>query len=351
MSYVIKVPCSSANIGPGFDVLGLALSIYLELHVTTQNAPADAPLNCTISYEGEGADEVTLVPDANLITRVALYVLRCHDHHAFPEPVHVHVKNPIPLGRGLGSSGAAVTAGVMLGNEVGKLGLSKARMLDYCLMIERHPDNVAAALYGGFVGTYLNELRPEDLAWKEIPLSEVLPAPAGGLDTGRRPPEPPMNIGHYKQFPWSKKIKAITIIPDFELMTAKAREVLPEKYTRADVVYNLQRAALLPTVLNSDPLDPDTIYLAMQDKVHQPYRKTLIPGLTEILNFMTPSTQPGLLGICLSGAGPTILALATHNFDEIAKRIIAEFEKNQIQCRWELLEPAENGAVVENKKI
>ncbi|KAI5289411.1 Trihydroxynaphthalene reductase [Ascosphaera aggregata] len=351
MSYVIKVPCSSANIGPGFDVLGLALSIHLELHVTTKDVAAGAPLNCSITYEGEGADEVTLVPDENLITRVALYVLRCHDHHDFPEPIHVHVKNPIPLGRGLGSSGAAVTAGVILGNEVGQLGLSKARMLDYCLMIERHPDNVAAALYGGFVGTYLNELRPEDLAWKEIPLSEVLPAPAGGLDTGRRPPEPPMNIGHYKQFPWSKKIKAITIIPDFELMTAKAREVLPEKYSKADVVYNLQRAALLPTMLNSDPLDPDTIYLAMQDKVHQPYRKTLIPGLTEILNFMTPSTQPGLLGICLSGAGPTILALATHNFDKIAERIIAEFHKNGINCRWELLEPAENGAVVEYGNI
>lgn len=99
-------------------------------------------MNCTITYEGEGADEVTLVPDENLITRVALYVLRCHDHHAFPVPVHVHVKNPIPLGRGLGSSGAAVTAGVMLGNEVGKLGLSKARMLDYCLMIGQYSSNL-----------------------------------------------------------------------------------------------------------------------------------------------------------------------------------------------------------------
>jgi homoserine kinase len=102
--------------------------------------------------------------------------------------------------------------------------------------LERHPDNVAAALYGGFVGTYLNELRPEDLAWKEIPLSEVLPAPAGGIDTGIKPPEPPLGIGHYKKFPWSKEIKAIAIIPEFEVLTAKAREVLPEVYTRADVV-------------------------------------------------------------------------------------------------------------------
>ncbi|OJD27965.1 homoserine kinase [Blastomyces percursus] len=351
MSFTIKVPCSSANIGPGFDVIGLALSIYLELHVTTISISASKiPLNCAITYEGENAEEVSLDPEVNLITRVALYVLRCHDQRAFPVETHVHIKNPIPLGRGLGSSGAAVTAGVMLGNEIGGLKMNKARMLDYCLMIERHPDNVAAALYGGFVGTYLNELKPEDLAWKEIPLSEVLPAPAGGIDTGVKPPEPPVGIGHYKKFAWSPQIKAITIIPSFELPTAKAREVLPEVYTRADVIYNLQRATLLPSALSQSPLDPDMIYLAMQDKVHQPYRKHLVPGLTEILSSMTPTTQPGLLGICLSGAGPTILALATTNFTQIADRIVSQFKQYGIECRWEVLEPAEDGAVVERKK-
>ncbi|EGD93969.1 homoserine kinase [Trichophyton tonsurans CBS 112818] len=349
-SFTIKVPCSSANIGPGFDVIGLALSIFLELHVTVK-APSSSSssslrLNCGITYEGENPDEVSLDPEVNLITRVALYVLRCHNHHAFPVECHVHIKNPIPLGRGLGSSGAAVTAGVVLGNEVGKLGLDKARMLDYCLMIERHPDNVAAALYGGFVGTYLNELKPEDLAWKEIPLSEVLPAPAGGVDTGIKPPEPPVGIGHYKKFPWAKEIKAIAIIPEFELPTAKAREVLPQTYLRADVIYNLQRATLLPSALGQSPLDPDMIYLAMQDKVHQPYRKHLVPGLTEILSSMNPTTQPGLLGICLSGAGPTILALATENFTEIAERIIEKFEANNVRCNWKVLEPADDGATV-----
>ncbi|KAL2362030.1 hypothetical protein RJZ56_005080 [Blastomyces dermatitidis] len=351
MSFTIKVPCSSANIGPGFDVIGLALSIHLELHVTTTNiSSSKIPLNCAITYEGENAEEVSLDPEVNLITRVALYVLRCHDQRAFPVETHVHIKNPIPLGRGLGSSGAAVTAGVMLGNEIGGLKMNKARMLDYCLMIERHPDNVAAALYGGFVGTYLNELKPEDLAWKEIPLSEVLPAPAGGIDTGVKPPEPPIGIGHYKKFAWSPQIKAITIIPSFELPTAKARGVLPEVYSRADVIYNLQRATLLPSVLSQSPLDPDMIYLAMQDKVHQPYRKHLVPGLTEILSSMTPATQPGLLGICLSGAGPTILALATTNFTQIADRIVSQFKQHGIECRWEVLEPAEDGAVVERKK-
>ena len=88
------------------------------------------------------------------------------------------------------------------------------------------------------------------------------------------------------------------------------------------------------------------IFLAMQDKVHQPYRQTLIPGLTQILQSMTPKTQPGLLGICLSGAGPTILALATENFKEIADRIIAQFNSQKISCQWKVLEPAEDGTTV-----
>jgi homoserine kinase len=89
------------------------------------------------------------------------------------------------------------------------------------------------------------------------------------------------------------------------------------------------------------------IYLAMQDKVHQPYRQTLIPGLTEILRSMTPNTQPGLLGICLSGAGPTILALATERFSEIAELISARFASQNISCKWKLLEPAHDGAIVQ----
>ncbi|KAI1205176.1 homoserine kinase [Annulohypoxylon truncatum] len=350
-SFVIRTPSSSANIGPGFDVIGLALSIYLELHVTidrTKTTSAE-PLNCRITYEGqgEGSGDVPLDPAANLITRVALYVLRCHDQRAFPVETHVHVVNPIPLGRGLGSSGAAVVAGVMLGKEVGGLHhLDDDRLFDFCLMIERHPDNVGAALFGGFVGTYLKPLAPEDMARVEIPLSEVLPAPAGGLDTGERPPEPPLGIGHHIKFPWAKEIKAVAIIPNFQVPTAKAREVLPKEYPRQDVTFNLQRIALLPVALGQSPPDPDLIYLAMQDKLHQQYRQTLIPGLGEIVESMSPSSQEGLLGVCLSGAGPTILALATSNFEEIAERIISRFRQENIDCQWLILEPAEGTKVV-----
>lgn len=192
----------------------------------------------------------------------------------------------------------------------------------------------------------MNELKAADVDRLEIPLSEVLPKPAGGVDTGLTPPEPPYNIGHYHQFKWAKEIKCIAIIPQFEVPTAEARAVLPKSYSRADVVFNLQRIALLPSALGESPPNAEFIYLSMQDKIHQPYRKTLIPGLTEILQSITPKSHPGLLGICLSGAGPTILALATGNFDHIAGHLIEEFKKENITCEWKLLTPAEDGTTV-----
>lgn len=353
--FKISVPASSANIGPGFDVLGIGLNLYLTLDVSVDSNDSkltnEDPNNCLITYseDSEGGKDVPLKSDENLITRTALYVLRCNDVRSFPLGTRVHVHNPIPLGRGLGSSGAAVVAGVMLGNEVGKLGFSRQRMLDYCLMIERHPDNITAAMMGGFVGSYLRDLSATEMERKEIPLSEVLPEPAGGADTGLVPPVPPHDIGRHIKYDWCKQVHCIAIIPNFEVSTAKSRGVLPSAYTSKDMIFNLQRLAVLTTALTRSPPDPELIYPAMQDRVHQPYRKTLIPGLTEILASVTPKTHPGLLGICLSGAGPTILALATENFDAIAEEIINRFDKEGITCSWKLLDPAYDGAVVEEK--
>jgi homoserine kinase len=233
---VIKVPATSANIGPGFDVVGLSLSLYLTL--TVKFGPPSPDL-VNITYSGEGADEVPLDPYRNLMTRVALYVLRCNNHRSFPpELVSIHADNQIPFGRGLGSSGAAVIAGVLLGNTLGKLNLSRERMLDHALMVERHPDNVTAALVGGFVGSYLRELDPVASEAAQVPLSEVLPEypPDAGEDWGLSPPVPPLGIGHFVRFGWNPSIKAVAIIPRFELSTAKAREVLPTEYSRKDLV-------------------------------------------------------------------------------------------------------------------
>ncbi|CCD24495.1 homoserine kinase NDAI_0D01810 [Naumovozyma dairenensis CBS 421] len=354
-SFRIKVPASSANIGPGYDVLGIGLSLFLELNVTIDSSQAhetnDDPNNCKLTYseDSEGFDSVPLQSDANLITRTALYVLRCNNIRSFPSGTKVHIHNPIPLGRGLGSSGAAVVGGVVLANEVGKLGFTRQRMLDFCLMIERHPDNITAAMMGGFCGSFLRDLTPQEIERREIPLAEVLPEPSGGENTGLVPPLPPTDIGRHVKYSWNPAIKCIAIIPNFELSTADSRGVLPKAYTTQDLVFNLQRLAVLTASLTMDPPDSELIYPAMQDRVHQPYRKTLIPGLTEILSSVTPTTHPGLLGICLSGAGPTILALATENFDDIAQEIINRFSKHNIQCSWKLLEPAYEGVIVEQQ--
>ncbi|KAF9258609.1 homoserine kinase [Marasmius fiardii PR-910] len=352
MSFTIRVPATSANIGPGFDVVGLSLSLHLTLtvtlpssdtcHVHTSYKPPE------ITYSGEGADDVPLDPYKNLTTRVALYVLRCNNIALFPSHIKIHAHNEIPFGRGLGSSGAAVIAGCLLGNELGKLNLSVERLLDFALMVERHPDNVTSALVGGFVGSYLRELDEKDTAAASVPLSEVLPEypPDADESWGLNPPPPPSGIGHYIRFGWSQEIKAVAIIPRFELSTAKARDVLPTEYSRKDLVFNLQRLAVLTTALAQNPLDPDLIYEAMKDRIHQPYRKTLIPGLPEVTSEILPSTHPGLLGICLSGAGPTILALATSGFEAIAEDARKIFLSKGIEVDWKLLEVVKGSEVV-----
>jgi homoserine kinase len=242
-SFKIHVPATSANIGPGFDVIGLSLSLSLTLSVTVaEPSAASSSERPSISYTGEGAEEVPLDAYKNLTTRVALYVLRCNDILSFPPGLKIHAHNEIPFGRGLGSSGAAVIAGILLGDTLGQLGLSRERMLDFALMVERHPDNVTAALVGGFVGSYLRELDPSATQAASVPLSEVLPEyPSdAGPDWGRNPPMPPVGIGHYVRFGWAREIRAVAIIPRFELSTAKAREVLPLSYSRKDLVRALQ---------------------------------------------------------------------------------------------------------------
>jgi len=362
-SFKIRVPATSANIGPGFDVVGLSLSLYLTLSVTVPIPnPSESPSNPStrataaaerpsISYTGEGADEVPLDAYKNLTTRVALYVLRCSGIQSFPQGLTIHAHNEIPFGRGLGSSGAAVIAGVILGDALGQLGLSRERMLDFALMVERHPDNVTAALVGGFVGSYLRELDPSATQAASVPLSEVLPEYPldAGPDWGRDPPPPlpPVGIGHYVRFGWAKEIRAVAIIPRFELSTATAREVLPQSYSRKDVIFNMQRLAVLTTALSRSPPDPELIYEAMKDRVHQPYRRSLIPGLPEVTSSITPDTHPGLLGICLSGAGPTILALALSSFEVIAEDARKIFREKGVEVDWKVLDIVTEGSSVE----
>ncbi|KND04793.1 homoserine kinase [Spizellomyces punctatus DAOM BR117] len=313
----IRVPASTSNIGPGFDVLGATLSLHLTLTATL----SPTLQSVSITYTGNNPHTVPLTVLDNLITRTASYIAAVHNV-SLP-PMDLHIDNPIPLGRGLGSSGAAVVAGVILANQACQLGLSKDRMLDFCLVIEGHPDNITASLIGGFCASYLaasveqehRELHELEKSGKLIPKLNGVANGSVGL------PVPPIeNIGRYVRLPLSKAIRAVVIIPKFELSTKLARSVLPDVYPRADVVFNLQRLAVLTSALCAEVPSPDIVYTAMQDKIHQHYRQHLVPGLPQIL-ALTPQDLPGLLGICVSGAGPTVLALATGNFEEIGAKV------------------------------
>lgn len=292
----LNVPATTANLGPGFDVFGLALKLYLTVIVK------ESPGAPQLIYRGR--DAMTIATDeTNLLWRTIRHVA-ARAGVRLPELI-LDVHNDIPIGRGLGSSGAAVVAGVLIANTVGQLGLSRQQLLDVALEIEPHPDNITAAMFGGLVACCVTE-------------------EGQALHT---------------KIPIAPQIKAVIVVPDFELATTKARSVLPPQYSRADVVFNLQRVAVLAATLSR--AEPTLVAEAMRDRLHQPYRKVLIPGLQESLQVRDIA---GLLGVSLSGAGPSVLALAHDNFAAIGECIQNNFRRCGIASEVLILDVEERGA-------
>jgi len=224
--------------------------------------------------------------------------------HASLPPVQLDVQNEIPLGVGLGSSAAAIVAGILLGGKLSGGEMSAAEVLELATEIEGHPDNVAAALHGGFV-----------LAATAEHGGSILVAKA--------------NV--------SQALDFIAVIPDVPLPTEKARSVLPAQYSRRDVVANLQRTALLAArFFTGGELSPELF----ADRLHQPYRAPLVPGIAECLAFR----HPGLAGIFLSGAGSAVMAIVRHSAREIGDALVAEFRKKGTAARALLLKAENRGA-------
>ncbi len=253
----LRVPASSANLGPGFDALGLALGIYLECRFR----PSDVLRICA---SGRDAALISTGED-NLIWQTAQAVAR--RARAALGPVELIIHNEIPIGKGLGSSAAAHTAGVVIANELLGLGWGAGRILDEAARLEGHPDNVAACVLGSVVATAVD---------------------AGGTARAVRL-ELPEQLG------------VAVVVPDFAVPTSEARSVLPDSYPKEDAIFNIQRAALLVAALAAG--STNVFPTALEDRLHQPYRLRLVPGMEEILKLRAP----GLLGCCLSGAGPSIL--------------------------------------------
>lgn len=252
---VLHVPATSANLGPGFDALGLALDLHLT--VKAQRSERDS-----FRYRGEGS--VPETPD-NLLHRG--FVAACRAAGARPFPVAFEADNPIPMARGLGSSSAALVAGaaaadVLLGEPLGRDGV-----FEVTAAIEGHPDNVAPAVYGGFT------VSARDAAGRFHTRS--LPLPAG----------------------W----KLLFAVPDFEVFTETARGLVPESYSRADVISTSSRAALWAVAVATD--EPGLLRAASLDVLHQPYRAPIIPGFLECIDN---SFTAGAYAAYLSGAGPAV---------------------------------------------
>jgi homoserine kinase len=274
----VRVPASSANLGPGFDALGLALGIYLDCRFRRAQ-------RLTIRTGGRDTEFISTGED-NLIWQTALKV--ASDVGGTLAPIELEIANDIPIGKGLGSSAAALTAGVVIAAEVLNLGWSRAKVLDEAARIEGHPDNVAACVLGSIVACALD---------------------SEGIARAVR-----MEIdSHYG---------VAIVVPDFLLPTAEARSVLPASYTRADAVFNVQRSALLIAALTSG--STSAFPEALEDRLHQPYRFALVPGLEEA----TKLRAPGLLGCALSGAGPSILVFYERGHESVCERVREVFKKH-----------------------
>jgi len=282
-NYSFRVPAGTSNLGAGFDALGLALEIYLRVRIELSSKTEIVAL-------GIDSAEIPTTSD-NLILRVANRVATLRNKEL--PPFRMTIANEIPLMRGLGSSASAIIAGITCYELATHDRLSEAEIFQYAFEFESHPDNLSPALRGGLVAACRG-------AESQVFIAN-LKVPAG--------------------------VKCVVVIPEFEVSTEKARAVLPQTYSRSDAVYNIQRAALIIGALTTG--NWSLLREAMNDRIHQPYRKSLIPGFEEILALKTP----GMYGVALSGAGPTIFAFADPpKADAVGWEITAVFEKYKVRA-------------------
>ena len=267
------MPASVANLGSGYDSLGLALSLFLE--VEGGRAEKDE-----FFYEGEG--EIKLAdPGDSLIHRAWRRAFSRLGKEA--PPLSVRVFNPIPLARGLGSSAAAIVAGAALADLESEGALGREGVFEVAAEMEGHPDNAGASALGGFVVGYGPPWRAETLAF---------------------PPE----------------LLVAVAVPPFEVPTERARAVLPQEVPRADAVYNLSRTALWPLALLTGRYH--VLKEAAQDQLHQPYRFALMPGAKEA---MAAALSAGALAAFVGGAGPAVAAVVERAKAERVARALADY--------------------------
>lgn len=280
----VRVPASTSNLGPGFDTLGLALDLCTMVTVHRS-------AKMSISVEGEGSANIAC-DHTNLIYRRMQQLGERHGHEL--PPVQLHIRNGIPLERGLGSSGAASLAGLLAANALLGLNLDRLQILDLALELEGHPDNVTPSLLGGCTVSAV-----EDGHVTALPI------------------------------PIADDLVCALCIPDLCMATKDARQVVPTIIARSDAIFNHSRTALLATALTTGRYD--ALRVAVQDRLHQPYRTQIFAALMPIIDA---AHQAGAYGAFLSGAGSTVAALVSANCAQhVAQAMAATGEQYGFKCQ------------------
>ena len=291
----IRVPATTANLGPGFDCLGLALKLYLNLEIE------EIEEGLVIEYWGEGAEKfLAKKKEDTLIWKSINLVLKKANKDIHKKGVKIKVLNEIPVTRGLGSSASAIIGGIVGAARLYNINLTNREMLELALSLEGHMDNIVPALVGGLTLAY--KTVQEEIKWAKI--------------------KTPLDL------------RVVAAIPDFTLSTGKMRGALPQKIALPEAVFNLSRSALLVNALQNS--DWDVLAEAMEDRLHQPYRAPFIPGIEDMFLKIK---KTGLAGVALSGSGPSVVSFTKKGNEEVISKIMKDVFLNAgITCRILVLE-------------
>lgn len=283
----VRVPATTANLGPGFDSLGIALNLYNYFIIEEIEEGLE-----TINIEQSSGRSLEIPLSENLFVKAMEKVYQRLNKKM--DGLKVTEEINIPFARGLGSSASAVVAGLLAANYILGKPLKEEELMEIAVDMEGHPDNVLPAFKGGFI---VNVITDDGLVHKKLEITEEL--------------------------------SFIVLIPDFELKTEDVRKVLPTKISYTDAIYNLSRVALLTASFYDK--DFKILKTAMEDRLHQDYRSRLIPGFYQL---MDAAYNEGAIGFALSGSGPSVLAIAEQNANNIGKVMVDEYKKQGISSKF-----------------
>lgn len=294
----VRVPGTTANCGPGFDAVGIACSIYNDMELTLAESG-----ELRINAYGEGCGAIP-EDERNIVFQAVRKVMeRINVDY---KGILITLHNRIPLARGLGSSAAAIVAGLIAANEALGRKLSKEDLLNMATELEGHPDNVAPAIYGGVCLSVMEQEKTKTLRF--------LP---------------------------DQRLTMVVAVPDFTLSTKVSRHVLPKTVSIQDAVFNISRASLFVGSLACNDLS--FLKYALEDRLHQPYREKLIPGMKQVLQA---AKDKGALGGAISGAGPTLIAFTCDNQEEVGQAMVNGFQRHGVNAHYQVLKVDTEGAKV-----